>query len=167
MLREDFYYRTETLVALADLHGLTGQFMADSEELPHQQSKLRVTRRLELRGFGCRMTAMPRERSGGRLRGVTARRRGRCRRHRARATGSWKPPGKHIVRVVQDHGAGDQSWIVLRSGLVSMRINEISPKMAPSAPAPPADVPMPLTGVPAWLGDVPAPPVSVPSQKWR
>ncbi len=45
VLREDFYYRTETLVALADRHGLTGQFMADWEELPHQQSKLRVTRR--------------------------------------------------------------------------------------------------------------------------
>jgi SAM-dependent methyltransferase len=48
VLREDFYYRTETLVALADRHGLTGQFMADWEELPHQQSKLRVTRRPEL-----------------------------------------------------------------------------------------------------------------------
>jgi hypothetical protein len=43
VLREDFYYRTETLVALAGRHGLTGQFMKDWEELPHPQSKLRVT----------------------------------------------------------------------------------------------------------------------------
>ena len=43
-LREDFYYRTETLVALAERRGLTGQFMTDWEELPHQQSKLRITR---------------------------------------------------------------------------------------------------------------------------
>jgi hypothetical protein len=43
VLREDFYYRTETLVALAGRHGLAGQFMKDWEELPHPQSKLRVT----------------------------------------------------------------------------------------------------------------------------
>jgi SAM-dependent methyltransferase len=49
VLREDFYYRTETLVALTGRHGLTGQFMTDWEELPHQQSKLRVTRPSELR----------------------------------------------------------------------------------------------------------------------
>ena len=49
VLREDFYYRTETLVALADRYGLTGQFMTDWEELPHQQSKLRITRQPELR----------------------------------------------------------------------------------------------------------------------
>jgi len=49
VLREDFYYRTETLVALAERHGLTGQFMTDWEELPHQQSKLRITRPAELR----------------------------------------------------------------------------------------------------------------------
>ena len=49
VLREDFYYRTETLVALAGRYGLTGQFMTDWEELPHQQSKLRITRRAELR----------------------------------------------------------------------------------------------------------------------
>jgi SAM-dependent methyltransferase len=49
VLREDFYYRTETLVALAGRHGLTGQFMTDWEELPHKQSKLRVTRSSELR----------------------------------------------------------------------------------------------------------------------
>jgi SAM-dependent methyltransferase len=44
VLREDFYYRTETLVALAGRHGLTGQFMKDWEELPHPQSKLRISR---------------------------------------------------------------------------------------------------------------------------
>jgi SAM-dependent methyltransferase len=49
VLREDFYYRTETLVALAGRYGLTGQFMTDWEELPHQQSKLRISRRAELR----------------------------------------------------------------------------------------------------------------------
>jgi SAM-dependent methyltransferase len=49
VLREDFYYRTETLVALAGRYGLNAQFMADWEQLPHQQSKLRVTRRAELR----------------------------------------------------------------------------------------------------------------------
>jgi len=49
VLHEDFYYRTETLVALAGRYGLTGQFMTDWEELPHQQSKLRITRRAELR----------------------------------------------------------------------------------------------------------------------
>jgi len=45
VLREDFYYRTETLIALADSHGLDAEFMDDWEELPHQQSKIRVTRR--------------------------------------------------------------------------------------------------------------------------
>jgi SAM-dependent methyltransferase len=49
VLREDFYYRTETLVAVAGRYGLDAQFMADWEKLPHQQSKLRVTRRAELR----------------------------------------------------------------------------------------------------------------------
>jgi SAM-dependent methyltransferase len=44
VLREDFYYRTETLVALADRHGLTGQFMKDWEDLSHPQSRLRITR---------------------------------------------------------------------------------------------------------------------------
>jgi SAM-dependent methyltransferase len=43
VLREDFYYRTETLVALAGRHGLTGQLMNDWEELPHPQSKLRIS----------------------------------------------------------------------------------------------------------------------------
>ncbi|MEV6108069.1 class I SAM-dependent methyltransferase [Streptomyces sp. NPDC051940] len=44
VLREDFYYRTETLIALAKKHGLTGEFMEDWEKLPHGQSKIRVRR---------------------------------------------------------------------------------------------------------------------------
>ncbi|HEY1622247.1 MAG TPA: class I SAM-dependent methyltransferase [Streptosporangiaceae bacterium] len=44
VLREDFYYRTETLTALAARHGLAARFMDDWEKLPHQQSKLRLTR---------------------------------------------------------------------------------------------------------------------------
>jgi SAM-dependent methyltransferase len=44
VLREDFYYRTETLLALARRHGLQAAFMADWERLPHDQSKIRVTR---------------------------------------------------------------------------------------------------------------------------
>jgi len=44
VLHEDFYYRTETLVALAGRHGLTGQFMKDWEDLSHPQSRLRITR---------------------------------------------------------------------------------------------------------------------------
>ncbi|GAA2877935.1 class I SAM-dependent methyltransferase [Streptosporangium fragile] len=43
VLREDFYYRTETLVALAEKHGLHAVFMDDWERLPHRQSKIRVT----------------------------------------------------------------------------------------------------------------------------
>ncbi|RKN43790.1 class I SAM-dependent DNA methyltransferase [Streptomyces hoynatensis] len=43
VLREDFYYRTETLLALAERHGLSARFMTDWEELPHGQSKIRVT----------------------------------------------------------------------------------------------------------------------------
>ncbi|MBW1602895.1 class I SAM-dependent methyltransferase [Streptomyces sp. JJ66] len=43
VLREDFYYRTETLTALAHSHGLSARAMTDWEELPHQQSKIRVT----------------------------------------------------------------------------------------------------------------------------
>ncbi|WP_017541079.1 class I SAM-dependent DNA methyltransferase [Nocardiopsis halophila] len=43
VLREDFYYRTETLIALAEKHGLKASFMEDWEELPHGQSKIRVT----------------------------------------------------------------------------------------------------------------------------
>jgi SAM-dependent methyltransferase len=45
VLREDFYYRIDTLIDLAARHGLNAQFMTDWEELPHQQSKIRVTRR--------------------------------------------------------------------------------------------------------------------------
>ncbi|MFF3326350.1 class I SAM-dependent methyltransferase [Streptomyces sp. NPDC002889] len=45
VLREDFYYRTETLVRLAEKHGLAARFMDDWERLPHGQSKLRVTHR--------------------------------------------------------------------------------------------------------------------------
>jgi SAM-dependent methyltransferase len=44
VLREDFYYRTETLAALAGRHGFVAKFMDDWEELPHEQSKLRLTR---------------------------------------------------------------------------------------------------------------------------
>jgi SAM-dependent methyltransferase len=44
VLREDFYYRTQTLTALAEKHGLQAQFMDDWELLPHDQSKIRVTR---------------------------------------------------------------------------------------------------------------------------
>ncbi|WP_175409287.1 class I SAM-dependent methyltransferase [Streptomyces sp. TRM64462] len=43
VLREDFYYRTQTLVRLARRHGLEARFMDDWERLPHGQSKLRVT----------------------------------------------------------------------------------------------------------------------------
>ncbi|MEU3403163.1 class I SAM-dependent methyltransferase [Streptomyces sp. NPDC006670] len=43
VLREDFYYRTETLVALAARHGLKARFMDDWETLGHGQSKIRVT----------------------------------------------------------------------------------------------------------------------------
>ena len=43
VLREDFYYRTETLVALAERHGLAARFMEDWERQPHGQSKIRVS----------------------------------------------------------------------------------------------------------------------------
>ncbi|GAA3722935.1 SAM-dependent methyltransferase [Spinactinospora alkalitolerans] len=43
VLREDFYYRTETLIRLAEKHGLAARFMDDWEKLPHGQSKIRVT----------------------------------------------------------------------------------------------------------------------------
>ncbi|MFI0366526.1 class I SAM-dependent DNA methyltransferase [Actinomadura sp. 1N219] len=43
VLREDFYYRTETLISLAERHGFVARFMDDWEELPHGQSKIRVT----------------------------------------------------------------------------------------------------------------------------
>ncbi len=45
VLREDFYYRTQTLTDLARRHGLDATFLADWETLPHDQSKIRVTRR--------------------------------------------------------------------------------------------------------------------------
>lgn len=44
VLREDFYYRTDTLLDLARSHGLEAEYMADWEETGHQQSKIRVTR---------------------------------------------------------------------------------------------------------------------------
>ena len=43
VLREDFYYRTETLIGVARRHGLAARFMDDWEKRPHGQSKIRVT----------------------------------------------------------------------------------------------------------------------------
>jgi SAM-dependent methyltransferase len=43
VLHEDFYYRTETLIALAAKHGLDASLMADWEATGHAQSKIRVT----------------------------------------------------------------------------------------------------------------------------
>jgi hypothetical protein len=43
-LREDFYYRTESLISAAERHGLRARFMEDWEELNHIQSTIRVTR---------------------------------------------------------------------------------------------------------------------------
>jgi SAM-dependent methyltransferase len=43
-LREDFYYRTDTLLDAARRHGLHAEFMADWEELKFRQSKIRVRR---------------------------------------------------------------------------------------------------------------------------
>ncbi|MFD0164655.1 class I SAM-dependent methyltransferase [Streptomyces decoyicus] len=43
VLREDFYYRTETLLQLARKHGLQARFMEDWEKRPHGQSKIRVS----------------------------------------------------------------------------------------------------------------------------
>ncbi|MDG9704796.1 class I SAM-dependent methyltransferase [Streptomyces sp. DH37] len=43
VLREDFYYRTETLTGLAARHGLRARLMDDWERRPHGQSKIRVT----------------------------------------------------------------------------------------------------------------------------
>ena len=42
VLREDFYYRTETLIELAESHGFAARFMDDWEQLPHKQSKIRI-----------------------------------------------------------------------------------------------------------------------------
>ncbi|MFC5827437.1 class I SAM-dependent methyltransferase [Nonomuraea insulae] len=44
VLREDFYYRTETLIALAEKHKLRAVFMEDWERSPHKQSKIRITK---------------------------------------------------------------------------------------------------------------------------
>jgi SAM-dependent methyltransferase len=44
VLREDFYYRTETLTDLAASHGLKAEYMPDWEETGHHQSKIRVIR---------------------------------------------------------------------------------------------------------------------------
>ena len=44
VLREDFYYRTQTLLDLARDHGLVAEYMADWEETGHEQSKIRVIR---------------------------------------------------------------------------------------------------------------------------
>ncbi len=44
VLREDFYYRPETLIALAAKNRLRARFLEDWERGPHLQSKLRVTR---------------------------------------------------------------------------------------------------------------------------
>lgn len=43
VLHEDFYYQTQTLIALAAKHGLEGTFMADWDATGHAQSKIRVT----------------------------------------------------------------------------------------------------------------------------
>lgn len=42
VLGEDYYYRTETLLEVAARYGLRGELMADWEERPHRQSKIRV-----------------------------------------------------------------------------------------------------------------------------
>jgi ubiquinone/menaquinone biosynthesis C-methylase UbiE len=44
VLREDFYYRPETLIRVAARCGLHARLMEDWERGPHIQSKLRVTR---------------------------------------------------------------------------------------------------------------------------
>jgi SAM-dependent methyltransferase len=44
VLREDFYYRTQTLIDLARRHGLEAEYMADWEQTGHEQSKIRVTK---------------------------------------------------------------------------------------------------------------------------
>ncbi|MCK1796452.1 class I SAM-dependent methyltransferase [Streptomyces sp. XM4193] len=42
VLREDFYYRTSTLLELAEAHGLRACAMPDWDERPHRQSKIRL-----------------------------------------------------------------------------------------------------------------------------
>jgi SAM-dependent methyltransferase len=44
VLREDFYYRTQTLIDLARKYGLQAEYMPDWETTGHEQSKIRVTR---------------------------------------------------------------------------------------------------------------------------
>jgi SAM-dependent methyltransferase len=46
VLREDFYYRTQTLIELAAKHGLEATFMDDWESTGHDQSKIRITKPL-------------------------------------------------------------------------------------------------------------------------
>ncbi len=43
VLHEDFYYRTETLIALAAKHGLAARYMDDWDATGHAQSKIRVS----------------------------------------------------------------------------------------------------------------------------
>jgi len=43
VLREDFYYRTQTLIDLAAKHRLDAVYLADWEETGHPQSKIRIT----------------------------------------------------------------------------------------------------------------------------
>jgi SAM-dependent methyltransferase len=43
VLREDFYYRAETLIEHAAAYGLAARVMDDWERSPHRQSKIRVT----------------------------------------------------------------------------------------------------------------------------
>jgi len=47
VLREDFYYRTQTLVDLAAKYGLAATFMDDWASTGHDQSKIRVTKPLQ------------------------------------------------------------------------------------------------------------------------
>jgi hypothetical protein len=44
VLREDFSYRTETLLTPARRHGLDARFMEDWESRPHGRPKIRVSR---------------------------------------------------------------------------------------------------------------------------
>lgn len=44
VLREDYYFRTETLLSLAEELGFTAEFREDWEKRPHRQSKIRVTK---------------------------------------------------------------------------------------------------------------------------
>jgi SAM-dependent methyltransferase len=45
VLREDFYYRPETLIGRARAHGLHAELMADWAQLGHPQAKIRVMHR--------------------------------------------------------------------------------------------------------------------------